>query len=156
MFFGELGLDGRLRPVCGVLPAVLAASEARFGKVMVARQNAAEAALVPGMRVIAASSLTGAADWLRGTPGLHGAVPATELEGGQLPATRPLNGLHPHNRRASGAPGSGKAPGLNSHPPAWEFTAHSETRTPVWGRVRTIISIQRPPKKRRRLLRTEI
>src|SRR5450631_4177210 len=32
MFFGELGLDGRLRPVRGVLPAVLAAAqEARFG-----------------------------------------------------------------------------------------------------------------------------
>ena len=26
MFFGELGLDGRLRPVCGVLPAVAAAA----------------------------------------------------------------------------------------------------------------------------------
>ncbi len=127
MFFGELGLDGRLRPVCGVLPAVLAASEARFGKVMVARQNAAEAALVPGMRVIAASSLTGAADWLRGTPGLHGAVPATELEGGQLPATRPLNGLHPHNRRASGAPGSGKAPGLNT-PDLAELLGQSTAR----------------------------
>ena len=58
MFFGELGLDGRLRPVRGVLPAVVAASEAGFGKVMVAEQNAAEAVLVPGVRVIAASSLT--------------------------------------------------------------------------------------------------
>src|SRR5450755_4954978 len=48
MFFGELGLDGRLRPVRGVLPAVAAAvQETRFGTVMVARQNAAEAALVP-------------------------------------------------------------------------------------------------------------
>jgi magnesium chelatase family protein len=115
MFFGELGLDGTLRPVRGVLPAVAAAVEAGFGKVMVARQNAAEAALVPGMRVIAASSLTGAADWLRGTPGLHGAVPATELEGGQqLPALRPLNGHHPLDRPASSAPGSGQAPGPNA------------------------------------------
>ncbi|MGH3153242.1 MAG: magnesium chelatase domain-containing protein, partial [Streptosporangiaceae bacterium] len=54
MFFGELGLDGRLRPVRGVLPAVVAAANARFGTVMVAEQNAAEAALVPGVRVIAA------------------------------------------------------------------------------------------------------
>jgi magnesium chelatase family protein len=83
MFFGELGLDGRLRPVRGVLPAVVAAADAGFRKVMVAEQNAAEAALVPGVHVIAASSLTGAADWLRGTPGLRGGPPVTEFEGGQ-------------------------------------------------------------------------
>src|SRR6202042_879278 len=72
MFFGELGLDGRLRPVRGVLPAVAAAAETgRFGTVMVAEQNAPEAALVPGIRVIAAASLTAATDWLRGAPGLR-------------------------------------------------------------------------------------
>lgn len=80
MFFGELGLDGRLRPVRGVLPAVAAAAEdGRFGTVMVAEQNAPEAALVPGMRVIAAASLTAATDWLRGTPGLRGGPPAAEF-----------------------------------------------------------------------------
>jgi magnesium chelatase family protein len=83
MFFGELGLDGRLRPVRGVLPAVAAAASYGFGRVMVAEQNAAEAALVPGVRVIATSSLTGAADWLRGTPGLRGGPPAAEFDGGQ-------------------------------------------------------------------------
>jgi magnesium chelatase family protein len=82
MFFGELGLDGQLRPVRGVLPAVAAAVDAGFSKVMVAEPNASEAVLVPGVRVIAANSLTAAADWLRGTPGLHGG-PAAELEGGQ-------------------------------------------------------------------------
>jgi magnesium chelatase family protein len=93
MFFGELGLDGRLRPVHGVLPAVAAAVEAGFGKVMVAELNAAEAALVPGVRVIAASSLAGAADWLRGIPGRDGGPAAVELEGGQkLPGRRALNG----------------------------------------------------------------
>ena len=66
MFFGELGLDGRLRPVRGVLPAVAAAAEdGRFGTVLVAEQNAPEAALVPGVRVIAASTLTAVIDWLR-------------------------------------------------------------------------------------------
>jgi magnesium chelatase family protein len=87
MFFGELGLDGRLRPVRGVLPAVVAAENAGFGKVMVAEQNAAEAVLVPGVRVIAASTLTRAADWLRGLPGPDGGPAAAEFEGGQeLPA----------------------------------------------------------------------
>ena len=93
MFFGELGLDGQLRPVRGVLPAVAAAVEAGFGKVMVAELNAAEAVLVPGVRVIAATSLTAAADWLRGIPGPEGGPAAAELEGGQeLPSRRSLNG----------------------------------------------------------------
>jgi magnesium chelatase family protein len=80
MFFGELGLDGTLRPVRGVLPAVAAAAERGFGTVLVAGQNAAEAALVPGVRVIAAASLTAVADWLRGTPGLRGGLSAAEFE----------------------------------------------------------------------------
>ena len=89
MFFGELGLDGQLRPVRGVLPAVAAAVEAGFGTVMVAEQNAAEAALVPGVRVIAACSLTAAADWLRGTPVCNGSQAAAEYEGGhELPDSR--------------------------------------------------------------------
>src|SRR5215469_3682000 len=83
MFFGELGLDGQLRPVRGVLPAVAKAAESGFGKVMVAAQNAAEAALVPGVRVIAADSLTGAADWLRGLPGRDGRPAAAEYHGGR-------------------------------------------------------------------------
>jgi magnesium chelatase family protein len=91
MFFGELGLDGRLRPVRGVLPAVAAAAKEGFSRVMVAEPNAAEAALVPDVRVIAVTSLTGAADWLRGTPGLHG-WPVTELDGGQLPPATPAPG----------------------------------------------------------------
>ena len=71
MFLGELGLDGQLRSVRGVLPAVAAAVQRGFGTVMVATENAAEAALVPDVRVISAGSLTAAADWLRGAPGLH-------------------------------------------------------------------------------------
>jgi magnesium chelatase family protein len=83
MFFGELGLDGQLRPVRGVLPAVATAAEKGFARVMVAEQNAPEAVLVPGVRVIAASSLTAAVNWLRGMPGPHSGPPAAEFEGGQ-------------------------------------------------------------------------
>lgn len=54
---GELGLDGRLRPVPGVLPAVYAAARAGFEQVIVPYANAAEAALVPGIEVRAATSL---------------------------------------------------------------------------------------------------
>jgi magnesium chelatase family protein len=51
VFIAELGLDGRLRPVRGVLPAVMAAVQAGYSDVVVAQANAAEAALVPGARV---------------------------------------------------------------------------------------------------------
>jgi magnesium chelatase family protein len=96
IFFGELGLDGQLRPVRGVLPAVVAAADSgRFGTVMVAEQNAAEAALIPGMRVVAARTLTAVADWLRGTPGRRGGPPAAEFAGGQEPAAVPSSGPAP-------------------------------------------------------------
>lgn len=54
---GELSLDGRLRPVAGVLPAVLAARRAGARAVVVPRGNEREAGLVPGIRVIGAISL---------------------------------------------------------------------------------------------------
>lgn len=54
---GELGLDGRLRPVRGVLPAVVAAVAAGHPDVVVPNANADEARLVPGARVRAAASL---------------------------------------------------------------------------------------------------
>jgi magnesium chelatase family protein len=60
-FLGELGLDGQLRPVRGVLPAVAAAAASGFRRVAVPRANAAEAALVPGLTVLSARTLGGPA-----------------------------------------------------------------------------------------------
>ncbi len=54
---GELGLDGQLRPVRGILPSVAAAVESGATRVVVAEGNADEARLVPGAAVIAVSSL---------------------------------------------------------------------------------------------------
>ena len=54
---GELGLDGRLHPVRGVLPAVAAAVAAGRERVVVPAGNAAEARLVPGAQIVGASSL---------------------------------------------------------------------------------------------------
>ncbi len=65
-FLGELGLDGRLRPVRGVLPAMAAAACAGFGKAVVAQPNAAEASLVPGLQVAGAPTLAALLAWLRG------------------------------------------------------------------------------------------
>lgn len=55
---GELGLDGSLKPVTGVLPLVLGAVAAGHTDVVVAHGNAAEAALVSGARVHAVGSLS--------------------------------------------------------------------------------------------------
>lgn len=57
VFLSELGLDGRLRPIRGVLPAVMAAVEAGFTSVVVASGNGAEAVLVPGAEVRSYDSL---------------------------------------------------------------------------------------------------
>ncbi|MFD7877980.1 YifB family Mg chelatase-like AAA ATPase [Streptomyces sp. NPDC059766] len=57
VMIGELGLDGRVRPVRGVLPAVLAAADAGFEQVVVPESAAAEASLVPGVSVLGVRSL---------------------------------------------------------------------------------------------------
>jgi len=80
VFLGELGLDGRIRSIPGVLPAVAAAAEAGFGSVVVAPQNAAEAALIPSMRVVSAASLCDLIGWLR-DPARDDLAPASALAG---------------------------------------------------------------------------
>lgn len=54
---GELGLDGAVRPVTGVLPMVAAAAAAGMRVVVVPAANASEAALVPGVQVFGVASL---------------------------------------------------------------------------------------------------
>ncbi|PZS31083.1 MAG: Mg chelatase-like protein [Pseudonocardiales bacterium] len=66
VWIAELGLDGRLRPVRGVLPSVVTAQQAGVRRVVVAPANAAEAALVQGVDVRAAHDLGQVLDWLRG------------------------------------------------------------------------------------------
>jgi magnesium chelatase family protein len=65
---GELGLDGRVRPVRGVLPAVLAALGTGVRRVVVPAANAAEARLVPGIEVVAVDSLATLLAFARGEP----------------------------------------------------------------------------------------
>ncbi len=64
-FLGELGLDGRVRPVRGVLPAALAAAQAGVGIIVVPAFNATEAALVPGLTVVPVTTLGELVGWLR-------------------------------------------------------------------------------------------
>lgn len=60
---GELALDGRLRPISGILPSVLAAARSGASTVMVPAGNRDEAELVPGIRVVGIGSLRDAAIW---------------------------------------------------------------------------------------------
>ena len=66
VLLGELGLDGRVRPVRGVLPAVAAAARAGVTAAVVPAANAAEAALVPGLRVTGVRTLAGLVARARG------------------------------------------------------------------------------------------
>jgi magnesium chelatase family protein len=91
---GELALDGRLRPIAGVLPAVVAARDAGITRIMVPAGNRAEAELVPGIEVVAVASLAHA---LRAhgadiaVPGVEVLSPPAEPE--TVPTTRDLSDI---------------------------------------------------------------
>ena len=69
-FLGELGLDGTLRPVTGVLPMALAAVQNGVKELFLPAENAAEAAVAEGLTVYPAAQCAGccAAPLRRGTP----------------------------------------------------------------------------------------
>jgi len=62
---GELGLDGRVQPVRGVLPSVLAAVRSGIPRVVVPAANATEARLVPRAEVLAVEHLDEVLQFLR-------------------------------------------------------------------------------------------
>ncbi|MFI6919343.1 YifB family Mg chelatase-like AAA ATPase [Nonomuraea spiralis] len=65
-FLGELGLDGRIRPVRGVLPSILGAAAAHGeATVIVPSGNSGEAGLVPDVKVIPVADLRQLVEWLR-------------------------------------------------------------------------------------------
>jgi magnesium chelatase family protein len=123
LHLGELGLDGSLRPVNGVLPALLGAKAAGVERAVVPEGNGGEARLVSGIEVFAASSLSQVAR-------LHGAdvpervfaqhspvEPRPATFAGDLSEVRgqpeavmavELAAAGNHNLLLWGAPGSGK------------------------------------------------
>jgi magnesium chelatase family protein len=63
---GELSLDGNLRPVKGVLPIALAAKRDGVDALVLPYENAEEAAIIDGLKVIPVTSLREAVQFLRG------------------------------------------------------------------------------------------
>jgi magnesium chelatase family protein len=66
VLIGELALDGRVRPVRGVLPGLLAARRAGIRRAVVPSPALPEAALVSGLDVRGADDLRQVLSWLRG------------------------------------------------------------------------------------------
>ncbi len=118
-FMGELALSGALRPVSGLLPALMrAAAEGR--SVVVPRANAVEAALLGDADVRVADSLAQVCAWLAGGQELPRAEQAPSCKAswsadladvrGQLQARRALEiaAAGGHHLLLSGPPGTGK------------------------------------------------
>jgi magnesium chelatase family protein len=63
---GELALDGRIRPVHGILSMAMAAAEKGFKKMLVPLENAAEAAVVNSLEIYGSGSLAQTAAFLSG------------------------------------------------------------------------------------------
>ena len=78
ILFAELGLDGRARPVRGAVVAAVATLRSGRHRIVVARRNAAEAAVVPGVEAVAVSSLRHWGQLLTGVT-----VDETELASGR-------------------------------------------------------------------------
>lgn len=75
VLLGELALDGRVRTVRGVLPALLAARRSGLTEAVVPVDVLPEAALVEGMTVHGATTLTDVLSWLTGEHTLHHTTP---------------------------------------------------------------------------------
>lgn len=122
LFLGELSLDGNIRGVRGVLPALVAGKKAGLTRAFIPKDNEREAILIQGMEIFAVSSLKEIADHLHShalcSPILKNSLESDTVESlfdlihikGQESAKRALEiaATGRHNIVFYGPPGTGK------------------------------------------------
>jgi magnesium chelatase family protein len=118
---GELALDGSVRPINGILSSVEFAKKQGFTKIILPKENAREASLIPGIKILPAGTLKEAVMLLNGKiEALPISPPKIERNRqitvdmavikGQAQAKRALEiaATGGHNILLCGAPGAGK------------------------------------------------
>ena len=124
VFFGELSLDGNVRPGNGALPMVISAKEYGIRTVILPQQNAREVSCIEGVEILPVSTLKEVISHIEGSKTIHPQeqIPYSEIceevfpavdmcqIRGQKAARRALEvaAAGGHNMLMIGVPGSGK------------------------------------------------